>query len=47
MKSAMKPNTKPHAITDNFVCEFVSGHLFDNSFGEGAHFDRESWMSYQ
>jgi len=36
MKS-VKPNTKAHAIDGNFVCEFVSGHLFDNSFGEGDH----------
>jgi len=38
MKSAMKPNTKAHAIDDNFVCEFVSGYLFDNTVGEGDHF---------
>jgi len=34
----MKPNTKAHAIDDNFVCQFVSGHLFANSFGDGDHF---------
>jgi len=38
MKSAMKPNTKAHAIDDNFVYELVSGHLFANSFRERDHF---------